>query len=125
MKLIIADDEPLARRRLRDLIGDLGGHDIIGEAGDGTIGAIAHAFQGQRSIIEALVRLEAGHVVREQFQAHLPRHAMRTNDDGERNGASRQGLALSLFFSRRCVFSRRSFFVLVRRWLAGVNKVRY
>ncbi len=37
MKLIIADDEPLARRRLRDLIGDLGGHDIVGEAGDGKV----------------------------------------------------------------------------------------
>lgn len=35
MKLLIADDEPLARRRLRDLIGDLGGHQILGEAADG------------------------------------------------------------------------------------------
>lgn len=37
MKLIIADDEPLARRRLRDLIGDLGGHEILGEASDGKV----------------------------------------------------------------------------------------
>jgi len=35
MKLLIADDEPLARRRLGDLIGDLGGHQIVGEAADG------------------------------------------------------------------------------------------
>ena len=35
MKLLIADDEPLARQRLRDLVGDLGGHEIIGEASNG------------------------------------------------------------------------------------------
>lgn len=35
MKLLIADDEPLARRRLRDLIDDLGGHEVIAEAQDG------------------------------------------------------------------------------------------
>ena len=35
MRLLIADDEPLARRRLRDLIGDLGEHEIVGEASDG------------------------------------------------------------------------------------------
>lgn len=35
MKLLIADDEPLARRRLRDLITDLGGHEILAEACNG------------------------------------------------------------------------------------------
>jgi len=35
MRLIIADDEPLARRRLRDLIGELGEHEIVAEAQDG------------------------------------------------------------------------------------------
>lgn len=35
MKLLIADDEPLARQRLRDLVGDIGGHEIVGEAEDG------------------------------------------------------------------------------------------
>lgn len=35
MKLLIADDEPLARQRLRDLIADLGGHEVLGEAGNG------------------------------------------------------------------------------------------
>lgn len=35
MRLLIADDEPLARRRLRDLIGDLGEYEIVGEASDG------------------------------------------------------------------------------------------
>lgn len=35
MKLLIADDEPLARQRLRDLIADLGGHDVLGEASNG------------------------------------------------------------------------------------------
>lgn len=35
MRLLIADDEPLARQRLHDLIGDLGGHQIVAEAADG------------------------------------------------------------------------------------------
>ena len=35
MKLLIADDEPLARQRLRDLLTDLGGHEILGEATNG------------------------------------------------------------------------------------------
>ena len=35
MRILIADDEPLARRRLRDLLGDIGAQDIVGEAQDG------------------------------------------------------------------------------------------
>ena len=35
MKILIIDDEPLARSRLRDLIDDIGGHEIIGEACNG------------------------------------------------------------------------------------------
>ena len=35
MNILIADDEPPARKRLRQLILDLGGHACIGEAGDG------------------------------------------------------------------------------------------
>ncbi|MCB1567244.1 MAG: response regulator transcription factor [Xanthomonadales bacterium] len=35
MKLLIADDEPLARRRLCDLIQELGGHEILAQASDG------------------------------------------------------------------------------------------
>ena len=35
MKLLIADDEPLARRRLRDLVDAIGGHEIVAEAPDG------------------------------------------------------------------------------------------
>lgn len=35
MRLLIADDEPLARRRLRDLLDDLGGHEIVAEARNG------------------------------------------------------------------------------------------
>lgn len=44
MRLLIADDEPLARRRLRDLVGELGGHQIVAEAGDG-LEACAQARQ--------------------------------------------------------------------------------
>jgi len=35
MKVLIADDEPLARERLRDLLRDAAGVEIVGEAGNG------------------------------------------------------------------------------------------
>lgn len=35
MKVVIADDEPLARQRLRDLLADLPGVQLVAEAGDG------------------------------------------------------------------------------------------
>lgn len=35
MKILIVDDEPLARSRLRDLLDDIGGHTIVGEASNG------------------------------------------------------------------------------------------
>lgn len=35
MKILIADDEPLARERLRSMLGELGGHEVIAEAGNG------------------------------------------------------------------------------------------
>ena len=35
MKILIVDDEPLARARLHDLLGDIGGHEVVGEAGSG------------------------------------------------------------------------------------------
>lgn len=34
-RLLIVDDEPLARQRLRDLVGDVGGYEVIGEAANG------------------------------------------------------------------------------------------
>lgn len=33
--ILIVDDEPLARARLRDLIGDIGGYQVVGEAANG------------------------------------------------------------------------------------------
>jgi two-component system response regulator AlgR len=35
MKILIVDDEPLARSRLQSLLGEIGGHQLIGEAGNG------------------------------------------------------------------------------------------
>ncbi len=35
MKIVIADDEALARRRLRALVAGIGGHTVLGEAADG------------------------------------------------------------------------------------------
>ncbi|WP_019880832.1 MULTISPECIES: LytTR family DNA-binding domain-containing protein [unclassified Methylophilus] len=34
-RLLIVDDEPLARQRLRDLVGDVGGYEVAGEATNG------------------------------------------------------------------------------------------
>ncbi|KFL37533.1 LytR/AlgR family response regulator transcription factor [Arenimonas donghaensis] len=35
MKLLIADDEPLARERLSALVAEIGGHEVVGQAGNG------------------------------------------------------------------------------------------
>jgi two-component system response regulator AlgR len=35
MRVLIVDDEAPARERLRRMIGELGGHEVVGEAGDG------------------------------------------------------------------------------------------
>ncbi len=35
MKILIVDDEPLARSRLRDLLDDIGGHEVVAEAANG------------------------------------------------------------------------------------------
>lgn len=35
LRLLIVDDEPLARQRLRDLVGDVGGYEVAGEAANG------------------------------------------------------------------------------------------
>lgn len=51
-RLLIVDDEPLARQRLRDLVGDVGGYDVAGEAGNGVE---ALALLQQDSVDIALV----------------------------------------------------------------------
>jgi two-component system response regulator AlgR len=35
MRILIADDEPLARQRLRDLLAESGAHEVVGEASNG------------------------------------------------------------------------------------------
>ncbi|MCP5152467.1 MAG: response regulator transcription factor [Ectothiorhodospiraceae bacterium] len=35
MKILLVDDEALARERLRALVDEIGGHEVVGEAGDG------------------------------------------------------------------------------------------
>jgi two-component system response regulator AlgR len=35
VRVLIADDEPLARQRLRDLLDEIGGHEVVGEAANG------------------------------------------------------------------------------------------
>jgi DNA-binding response OmpR family regulator len=41
MRVLIVDDEPLARQRLRHLLAEIPGTEIVGECGDGTDAAIA------------------------------------------------------------------------------------
>lgn len=45
MRILIADDEPPARERLQSLLADIGGHEIVAEAGNGleVIGQLAEA----------------------------------------------------------------------------------
>jgi two-component system, LytTR family, response regulator AlgR len=46
MRVLIADDEPLARQRLSDLLAEIGGIDIAGEAANGSeVLELAHATQ--------------------------------------------------------------------------------
>jgi two-component system response regulator AlgR len=35
MRVLVVDDEPLARQRLADLLGDIGDMEVVGEAADG------------------------------------------------------------------------------------------
>ena len=41
MRVLIVDDEPLARQRLRHLLGEIPGTEVVGECGDGTDAAKA------------------------------------------------------------------------------------
>lgn len=53
MRILIVDDEPLARSRLRDLLDDIGGHEICGEAGNGR-----EALAQVQSLLPDLVLLD-------------------------------------------------------------------
>lgn len=45
MRILIADDEPLARQRLRDLLAEVGSHEVVGEAANGREAIeLAHAL---------------------------------------------------------------------------------
>ena len=50
MKILIVDDEPLARSRLQDLLGDIGNHQVVGEASNGRA-AIEQAQQLHPDIV--------------------------------------------------------------------------
>lgn len=50
MKILIVDDEPLARSRLQDLLGDIGNHQVVGEASNGRT-AIEQAQQLHPDIV--------------------------------------------------------------------------
>jgi len=56
MKILIVDDEKPARDRLRQLVDDLGGHEVVGEAGNGEQ-AIAIAAQAAPDIVLLDIRM--------------------------------------------------------------------
>jgi two-component system, LytTR family, response regulator AlgR len=55
-RLLIVDDEPLARQRLRDLVGDIGGYEIAGEAANG-LEALALVQQQAVDIVLVDIRM--------------------------------------------------------------------
>ena len=56
MRVLIVDDEPLARARLRSLLGELEGYSITGEAGDGAA-ALASVDRGGVEIVLLDIRM--------------------------------------------------------------------
>jgi len=69
MRVLIVDDEPLARRRLCCLVRELGGHEVIGEAADGD-SALAETNRLMPEVVLIDVRMPArdGLNVCEQLQ---------------------------------------------------------
>ena len=58
MKVLIADDEPLARSRLRELLAEIGGYQIVGEAANGK-DALQQGVQVQPDLILMDIRMPA------------------------------------------------------------------
>jgi hypothetical protein len=58
----------------------------FGEAGDDII-ARTERLERQRSVVERFVCFQAVHIFGEQLQTDLARHAVRADDDGQRDGA--------------------------------------
>ena len=56
MKILIVDDEPPARERLRQLLEDTGRHEIVGEAGNGR-DALAIAAQTAPDVVLLDIRM--------------------------------------------------------------------
>jgi len=75
-RLLIVDDEPLARQRLRDLVGDVGGYDVAGEAGNGVE---ALALLQQDSVDIALVDIRMPVMDGIELAQHLRRLAQPPN----------------------------------------------
>lgn len=69
MRVLIVDDEPLARRRLCSLVQELGGHEVVGEATDGNR-ALIEAARLMSEVVLIDVRMPArdGLAVCEQLQ---------------------------------------------------------
>lgn len=59
MKILIVDDEPLARQRLRALLHALGGHDVVGEAATGA-DAVAACQQLNPDLVLLDIRMPGG-----------------------------------------------------------------
>lgn len=74
MKVLIVDDEPLARERLKRLLGEFHGYEVIGEAGDGTI-ALAQVREKLPDLVLLDIRMGGAdglQVARELAKEKLP-----------------------------------------------------
>ncbi|AKR42060.1 LytTR family DNA-binding domain-containing protein [Methylophilus sp. TWE2] len=75
-RLLIVDDEPLARQRLRDLVSDVGGYDVAGEAANG-VEALALLQQGTVDIALVDIRMPVMDGI--EFAQHLRQLAQPPN----------------------------------------------
>lgn len=74
MNVLIVDDEPLARERLKRMLGEFHGYTVVGEAGDGASAlAQAHALQPDLVLLDIRIGGSDGlQVARELAKAPLP-----------------------------------------------------
>lgn len=74
MNVLIVDDEPLARDRLKRMLAEFHGYTVVGEAGDGAAAlAQAHAQQPDLVLLDIRIGGSDGlHVARELAKAPLP-----------------------------------------------------
>jgi len=77
MKILIVDDEPLARARLRALVDELGGFEIVADVGNGNEAlSVAHAFQPEVILLDIRMPGMDGMEAAQQFALQHPAPAI-------------------------------------------------